>query len=103
VANVNSNCWFIILFGSFASLQIFRVSVEISNVSLQKNKNAFLTQNLLTGIDDVTPPRKGFPVNPTGVREERRQQEDGDFDTCVSHYLHSPRRFSTTSEGSSQK
>lgn len=56
------------------------------------------------GIDDITTPRKGFPVNPTSVREEERQWEDGDFDTwTISHCLHSPRRFSTTSEGSSQK
>lgn len=73
MANVNSNCWFIILFGSFANLQIFRVSVEIGSVLLEKNESAFLNQNLLMGIDDITTPRKGFPVNPTSVREEERQ------------------------------
>lgn len=56
------------------------------------------------GIDDITTPRKGFPLNPTSVKEEERQCEDGDFGTWIlSHCLHSPRRFSTTSEGSSQK
>lgn len=72
MANVNSNCWFIILFGSFANLQIFRVSVEIGSVLLEKNENAFLNQNLLIGIDDITAPRKGFPVNSTSMREDRQ-------------------------------
>lgn len=69
MTNVNSNCWVIILFGSFANLQIFGVSVEIGSVLLEKNKNALPNQNLLMGIDDITTPRKVFPVNPTSVRE----------------------------------
>lgn len=72
MANINSNCWFIIPFGSFANLQIFRVGVEIGSVLLEKNESAFLNQSLSMGIDDITTSRKSLPVNLTRVRDSTK-------------------------------
>jgi len=55
-------------------------------------------------IDDAPVPREGFPVNPTRVRGGGAVRRWSILITwIISDYLHSPGRFTTTSESSSQK